>query len=276
MAIMTTEGRKFGVAAAYLHVERFGQLAHNQKLLGATQAIVNKVLFQATVKDADELAPEFAKEPTTTEVRLEPELVVSQEPFWDMLRRGHANLQIQAYIYNYLKPAQRHLDAQELNVENSRLGRMNYIDMASLRRDEAAIARLDESMDRVVNAQSFRNVGGQLSALSSARNSLESARSLRDQAQVQTRRMMYYREQLIDATESIRNVNEFFTRIMYEHTQLLPEQEDLAQTLCTLLIPTLQSRDQYGKMYQLYLECRFGDPFKPRLMPSFLALKFCP
>ena len=89
MAIMTTEGRKFGVAATYLHVERFGQLAHNQKLMGATQAIVNKGMFQATVKDSDEFAPEFAKD-SITEIRERQRLVISQEPFQDLLC-GHTN-----------------------------------------------------------------------------------------------------------------------------------------------------------------------------------------
>src|SRR5688572_25518601 len=61
MATLSTEGRKYGVASTYMHVERFGQLAQNQKLMGATAAIVNKGLFQTTGKDAEEFAPELAK-----------------------------------------------------------------------------------------------------------------------------------------------------------------------------------------------------------------------
>ena len=70
------------------HVERFGQFADQQRLMGATLATANKVVFQVIPPDAKELAPEFAKEATTTETRLEPELVISQEPFWDLLRGG--------------------------------------------------------------------------------------------------------------------------------------------------------------------------------------------
>jgi len=89
MAVMTTDGRKFGVAATYLHVERFGQLAHNQKLMGATSAIVNKGLLQLTVNDADEFAPEFAKRVEPTEIRREAELVLSPNPVEDIWDRGH-------------------------------------------------------------------------------------------------------------------------------------------------------------------------------------------
>ena len=56
---LITEGRKFGSAITFGHQERYGQFADNQKLMGATLAAVNKVVFQSTVKDAEELAPEF-------------------------------------------------------------------------------------------------------------------------------------------------------------------------------------------------------------------------
>jgi hypothetical protein len=94
MATMVTEGRKFGVASTFLHVERFGQLAHNQKLLGATQAIVNKVLFQTTVKDAEEFAPEFAKKVEATEKRREAELIISPRPVADIWEQGHPHEEI--------------------------------------------------------------------------------------------------------------------------------------------------------------------------------------
>ena len=64
IATLVTEGRKFGVACTYAHVERFGQLANNQKLLGATLAAASKAFFQLTVRDSSETAPEFAGEKT--------------------------------------------------------------------------------------------------------------------------------------------------------------------------------------------------------------------
>jgi hypothetical protein len=89
MATMITEGRKFGIASTYMHVERFGQLANNPKLMGATAATVNKGFFQLTVKDAEEFAPEFAREVEATEPRREAELVISPRPVEDIWEKGH-------------------------------------------------------------------------------------------------------------------------------------------------------------------------------------------
>ena len=82
---LITDGRKFGSAITYAHQERFGQFADNQRLMGATLAAASKIIFQSTVKDSAEIAPEFAKEATTTETRFEPVLVISQNPFWDLV-----------------------------------------------------------------------------------------------------------------------------------------------------------------------------------------------
>ena len=89
MATMVTEGRKFGVASTYIHVERFGQLANNQKLMGATQAIVNKMFFQSTVNDAREFAPELAGAADEVKTRMGGELVISPHPVEDIWERGH-------------------------------------------------------------------------------------------------------------------------------------------------------------------------------------------
>ena len=105
--------------------------------MGATLATANKVLFQLTVKDAEELATEFAKEATTTETRLEPELVIAQEPFWDLLRRGHANPQIQEFVDKYLWPIQQSLEKFKDQMEAERHKRMSLQDQAALYRDEA-------------------------------------------------------------------------------------------------------------------------------------------
>jgi hypothetical protein len=101
MALMVTEGRKFGVASTFAHVERFGQLANNQKLMGATQATVNKVLFQQTVNDAEEFAPEFAKRVEATEIRREAELIISPHPVEDIWDRGHPNQLIMGLRQDY-------------------------------------------------------------------------------------------------------------------------------------------------------------------------------
>lgn len=58
-------------------------------MLGATSAAGNKVLFQSTVRDAQELAPEFAEKPKETASRPTPTLVTSPRPVEDIWDRGH-------------------------------------------------------------------------------------------------------------------------------------------------------------------------------------------
>jgi hypothetical protein len=89
MSLMITEGRKFKLASTFLHVERFGQLANQQKLMGATLATANKVFLQLIVPDAQESAPEFAKRVEATEERREAELILSPHPVEDIWDRGH-------------------------------------------------------------------------------------------------------------------------------------------------------------------------------------------
>jgi hypothetical protein len=124
---LITQGRKFGVSMTVAHQERFGQLSEEKKIQGATAAAANKVFFQLTTRDAQELAPEFAKEPTTTETRLEPELVISQEPYWDMLRRGHANPRIHEIFSKYFRPLYYNLDRIKEEIESERLVRMDLL-----------------------------------------------------------------------------------------------------------------------------------------------------
>jgi hypothetical protein len=108
MATLVTEGRKFGVASTLMHVERFGQLVNNQRLMGATAAIVNKVFFQTTVKDAEEFAPEIASNPPT-EKKYDQQFIISQNPVADLMR-GHSHPTIRSFTEKYLKPIHRKID----------------------------------------------------------------------------------------------------------------------------------------------------------------------
>src|SRR3954451_12406500 len=94
--VLFMEARKLGVATTVAHQERYGQLLNNQKIQGATDAAANKIFFQLTANDASEQASEFAKEPTK-EVKLEQPLVISQEPFSDLLK-GHTNPVIHRFV----------------------------------------------------------------------------------------------------------------------------------------------------------------------------------
>src|ERR671915_1606825 len=142
--ILLTQARKFGIATTIAHQERFGQFSEDKKILGATAAAANKVFFQLAVNDARELAPEFAKAPTTTETRFEPKPVISQEPLFDLLKWGHANPKIQECIIKYMRPAYNNLDRLREEMETERMERMGFQDEATLYRDAASISGLEE------------------------------------------------------------------------------------------------------------------------------------
>jgi hypothetical protein len=127
-----TEGRKFGSAITFGHQERYGQFAENQRLMGATLAAVNKVLFQVIVPDAEELAPEFAKA-SPTEIRFERQLVLSQEPIADILK-GHANPEIQRFVTEYFRNLLDRLEDTKEAMELERILRQEQIDYAQTTR----------------------------------------------------------------------------------------------------------------------------------------------
>src|ERR671915_2154838 len=142
--ILLTQARKFGIATTIAHQERFGQFSEDKKILGATAAAANKVFFQLAVKDAQELAPEFAKAPTTTETRLEPELVISKEPFWELLRRGHKNPRIQELVRKHFQPLLDAFHKLQEQIDDILLSRTGYQSEATMYRDAASISGLEE------------------------------------------------------------------------------------------------------------------------------------
>jgi hypothetical protein len=86
---LITEARKFGIATTIAHVERYGQLGENRKLLGATAAAANKVFFQLIPVDAREMALEFAGAADEVKTRVGADLVISPRPVEDLWERGH-------------------------------------------------------------------------------------------------------------------------------------------------------------------------------------------
>src|ERR671915_418749 len=119
-------------------------LSEDKKILGATAAAANKVFFQLAVNDARELAPEFAKTPTTTETRLEPELVISKEPFWELLRRGHKNPRIQELVRKHFQPLLDAFHKLQEQIDDILLSRTGYQSEATMYRDAASISGLEE------------------------------------------------------------------------------------------------------------------------------------
>src|SRR5918999_3717413 len=189
--ILITQGRKFGVATTITHQERFGQLGQYQKILGATAACANKVFFQLAVKDAQELAPEFARAPTTTETRFEPELVISPHPLFDLLKWGPANPKIQECIIKYLRPAYDNHDRLREEMETERLERMGSQDEATLYRDKAALSRAEgENIRQEYQSQTIHQVLLSSEALDRIESNLEQAMSSRNRAQAQSEKLL--------------------------------------------------------------------------------------
>jgi hypothetical protein len=92
------QARPVSIAGRY----SYGQFADNPKLLGATAAAANKVFFQLTVRDAQELAPEFTDMADETKTRVGGELVLSPRPVEDIWERGHPDPQVMELRERYL------------------------------------------------------------------------------------------------------------------------------------------------------------------------------
>jgi hypothetical protein len=130
-ATLITEARKYGIATTIAHQDRFGQLADNIKLAGATLTTVNKVMFQLQTRDADELAPEFAKE-SPKETKRERLFGISQYPFDDLVKAPHKNPKINDFVRKYLRRLHEQLQDARDDMEDLRLQRMTLLDEAAL------------------------------------------------------------------------------------------------------------------------------------------------
>jgi hypothetical protein len=272
---LITEGRKFGVATTFAHQERFGQFADNQKLMGATLAAVNKVFFQLTVPDAKELAPEFAKEATTTETRLEPELVITQEPFWDLMRRGHANPQILACFNKHIRKVHDQLDYDRMELEAAGMERLVLQEEASLLRDQVQLSSVGERRERLGLYSGDRSSAMQsnYSALASSSAAIEQLIQSHKLSEDQAIKVKALFGRFREFRMMIRNIDRFLTGIMQNHSLLIAEQELYAQFFIAIF--------NYGyvtmghiPVFWLYLQLEFGDPIVPRSIPAIIAMKY--
>lgn len=133
---MITRAPKLGIATTLAHHERYGQLLDDPQIMGATAAIPNKVLFQVTPKDAQELAGEFADKPPVI-IKREPELVLSHEPVADLLRREHKNANIEKFVVDLLMPWNENIKRLKDAIEGKRAIRTARLDEAATYRDDA-------------------------------------------------------------------------------------------------------------------------------------------
>jgi hypothetical protein len=253
-AALINEGRKFGVATTIAHQERYGQLAGNRALLGATAAAANKVYFQLAGDDAREVALDFAR-PPPTETRLEPQLVISQNPISDLLR-GHANPQIRSFVTRYLRPLQERLEDIKEDMEQQRLFRDDVRDLAAIDRVEAQMESLQRGMPGYLDTQH--------AALANVISSLLFARA-------QTAQLLSLHKSSRELRSVIRGFNRFLSATM--EGSITQGQEQFSQFLIRILrvhefslVP-----EKYAPVLELYISLKYGDSRAPRTIPFTLA-----
>jgi hypothetical protein len=157
-AKLFTQTGKFRIMPTVAHQERLGQFKPQDPNRGATLAAPNKVLFSLSVADSKELVPEFASAPPT-EVKHEPELIISEEPVVELLR-GHKNPEIRAFVNRYLRPL--HEDKEDIR-DDMEFQRLILQDM----REETALHRIDAQ-----EAMAYREYGATTRALQNAESSI--------------------------------------------------------------------------------------------------------
>lgn len=251
--VLITEGRKFGIATTIAHQERFGQLSEDKKIQGATAVVGNKIIFQATVNDARELAPEFFKEPPF-EMRKERELVISQSPVAALLA-GHTNPEIRQFVDLYLRRLdEKRADARE-DIERLRIIRDSL-------RDDIATDRLNAQL-----ARSGSREGGGSASLSAAKTGIHLAQTV-------TAQMLDLFDTASDARLTIREFDKVFTGIMQGTIQPVPGNEVFAEFLVGR-VQNVQGLNQYQRdLLILYIRARFGSPSIAREVPFDLAQSY--
>jgi hypothetical protein len=271
-AKLFTQTGKYKIMPTVAHQERLGQFKPLDPNRGATLASPNKILFSLSVHDSQELAPEFAKEPTTTETRLEPEMVISQEPLNDLLRRGHANPRIQELVNKWFRPLQEYIESLRDAIEGVRVERTDLLDKAAIFRDQASLDRTDEQMEGLTQARGM-NYSVRHDALKSAMSAIESAMAAHSQAKDQTEQMKADFRRYQRTQRQVRSINRFLTALMEGDITPEPWQEVYANFFIDVLQSCFYVTSLHSKVYPLYLSLRFGDPRIPRSIPAFLALK---
>ena len=262
-ATMITEGRKFGIATTIAHQERAGQLGKNEKVLNATMACANKVIFQVTVKDAQELAPEFAEEPTT-DTRPQQNIVVSPHPFWNLVERGHGNPEIQNFVMEHFVPIVRSTEEMKARVEAFRSGRQVFQDKATQYRDMAGLASLadrEAALDRRERLDDRRYAIG--AAIAASQNMM----AAHEKGESVTKDVSILSALIMSNTEKIQLLDEHLYLLLSGKISLDRRDERLVKLIARL---------SKGTDDNLYINLRFGDLNAPVIIPSFIACKYYP
>src|SRR5688572_29712883 len=134
---------KFRIMPHGAHQVREGQLRPDDPTRGATSVAPNIVLFAQANDDSEEYARLLSQD-SPTEIRLERQLAISQEPFKDLLP-GHKHPDIHRFVQQRLRPLQNKLEDTQDDLEGVRLLRQALI-------DEAAISRTEQQREAFYNS----------------------------------------------------------------------------------------------------------------------------
>ena len=271
------EGRKFGVATTIAHQERGGQFGENRKILGATLACANKVIFQSTVTDARELAPEFAEKPTALETRLVPEMVIWKDPMWDLLRRGHANSRIMDVFRKYPLRDFEGLSQTKARAESLQLQRSGHFDDALIYRDHAALSGVDERREnRFASLARGRDINISNAALDQTGLLLQQAINAHQHANEILAKMKDTLSNIQACRRKIDRLDRALVALM--EGALMPEagNEPFARLVAGLVYafwrknPDMFVAHPTGVLPHWYIMLALGDPTEPRTIPCEL------
>src|SRR5512147_22282 len=134
-ARLFTQTGKFRVMPIVAHQTR-EQFKPGDPNRGATAARPNKMLFAQGPVDAREMPLEFAKEPPS-EIRLEEQLSLSQNPVRDLLLRGHINPEIRRFVNKYLRYIEDKREDIKADTEGAKFAGMIELDTAAFYGAEA-------------------------------------------------------------------------------------------------------------------------------------------
>jgi hypothetical protein len=274
-----TEGRKYGCAISLAHQERVGQFGANEKILGATMACANKVIFQCTVKDARELAPEFAQKPTATETRKIPELVICKEPMWDLLRRGHDNPRIMELFRNRLRVnIFEAMENEKDEAEDLRMAHSGHFGEALLYRDQASLSGIDEKRENIFASQARgRDITVSHASLDRTEALLQQAMHQHDLARDVHNLMRATLWVIQGMRKRLHRMEYLLVALMEGRLPLTTGQELYAELIYAVAAGECPPETyDYRGIYKLYIYLTYGDNSLVRTIPAEFALKHWP
>lgn len=270
-AVLITQAPKHNICTTIAHHDRYGQLLEDPGILGATSAIANKVLFQLTARDAPELAVELAEKPPT-QIKKEPELVLSHEPVADLLRREHTNPKIQKFVTDLLLPWNENLKRLRDAIYGEQITRTAALDQANIYRDEANLYQVSSRIEGARNRLDI-NYDYVRGGLISGKLALEQMTQVHERISRHTRDIESMTKSLIDQEERMRILNRYFYGFMSAEYEARKGNEQFAQFLVKVVGDGLVSAEQTPLLH-FWILLEYGDLESMRVVPEIIAKRY--